>query len=201
MDHRTLRTKLEEAGCRDLTDETVREFAHYLDQYESGSSREAHSTPKRQSPRRARTRVQVDPAKEEYEWSTRLQNLQARARDLDRELAQCVDLCQDRPSASGLPLYLFNFEDFKDPYPAIAHDKGGRGFIRPPPHICTRKRFPLYKKEVCYPPPNFVAQLRASERKPMPYVPGPTTREDSLRWRLRERLEYSHPDYHGFQRR
>jgi hypothetical protein len=72
----------------------------------------------------------------------------------------------------------------------------GRSYIHPPFHNSKWRRYPLYKSELCYPAPGFVAQLHESERRLRAYVPGqPETRGDGMRWTLRRRMRHSHPDY------
>ena len=139
----------------------------------------------------------IDPNTEEANWTGRLRQLQQKAMALDLQLEACTDICQEEEkSTSGPPLYRFNFENYKDPYPTLAKSAGGMGYIKPPKHVCIRMRFPIYKKDVCYPPPDFIRQMREVEKLPKPYVPDEKNRQDELRWRLRERMIYSHPDYH-----
>ena len=85
--------------------------------------------------------------------------------------------------------------NFKDPYPVIPPSISGMGFIHPPDFLASRNRFPIYKKELCYPPPHFIKELRASERGPQPYIPDKYNRLEGG-YKLRERMAYSHPDYH-----
>jgi hypothetical protein len=130
-------------------------------------------------------------------WVSRLKQLQDSATSLDRQFDKCLSLVDRKPCSSKRePLYRFGDEDFKDPYPQLTKHASGRGYILPPFHKITRKRFPLCKSDFCYPAPDFVAELHESERRLRAYVPGqPATRGDSMRWRFRERMHYSHPDY------
>ena len=203
MNQEELRDRLKQAGYGNISEETLDEFAKYLER-EPGTANimkmETTNIPTKKKgksiKKTKKKRVQVDHENEEADWNGRLQRLQQKAMALDLQLEACTDICEEPTNSSGPPLYRFNFDNYKDPYPTLHKSAGGRGFIRPPKHVCTRMRFPIYKRDVCYPPPEFVKQQREMEKMPKPYVPDEHNSQDELRWRLRERMIYSHPDYH-----
>ena len=203
MDQEVLRDRLRQVGYGNVSEETLDEFAKFLEREPTTAK---VPTPEMQ-PKRPKKKVKktskrlkkssIDPDTEEANWTGRLRQLQQKAMALDLQLEACTDICEEeKRSSSGPPLYRFNFENYKDPDPIVAKSAGGKGYIKPPKHVCTRMRFPIYKRDVCYPPPDFVRQMRELEKLPKPYVPDEKNRQDELRWRLRERMRYSHPDYH-----
>ena len=138
----------------------------------------------------------ADFQQEEDIWITKIQQLQQKANAIDLQLQACCEICSNEGRYSCSPLYFFNYENYKDPYPKIRKCSGGHGYILPPPWRAFRHRYPIYKNEVYSRPPEFISELRAMERKPRPYVPGNEQRNDDLRFRLREKIRYSHPDFH-----
>lgn len=208
MDIEDLKDQLGAAGYTDVSPSELKDFANYLGQHDGveitpqtppqiKKSKKRHHH-KNNSTSKISKKSTADPETEVSNYSNKISELQKKAISLDLQLQACADTVSvDSPRKRKKdPLYLFDFEDYCDPYAPLDKFKPGAGFIRPPPHVGIRRRFPILKSDVCYPPPDFVAQLRASERKPTPYVPGNAQRQDDLRWRLRERFTYSHPDYH-----
>lgn len=145
---------------------------------------------------KAQLSIPADFQQEEDVWISKMQQLQQKANAIDLQLQACCEVCSEDGRYSCSPLYYFNYENYKDPYPKIRCCKGGRGYIYPPPWRANRRRYPIYKNEVYSRPPDFIHELRAIERKPRPYVPGNEQRNDDLRFRIREKMRYSHPDFH-----
>lgn len=193
----------------------VQEFSQFL-QAESDSSNQNNSSYKSQKStkkttetskkktikkrKKSTTKTQIsipaDFQQEEDIWISKIQQLQQKANAIDLQLQACCEVCSEEGRYSCSPLYFFNYENYKDPYPKIRCCKGGRGYIYPPPWRANRRRYPIYKNEVYSRPPDFIHELRAIERKPRPYVPGNEQRNDDMRFRIREKLRYSHPDFH-----
>ena len=192
-----VRDKLSKAGHTDLSDDTLESFLDHLESKNRGttSTKRAKSSNPKKRARQPRQPVQVDHENEAADWMSRIQRLQRKALSLDAQLQACTEICQDRSKSPGPPLYRFNYENFKDPYPVIDPAVSGQGFIHPPHILAARGRFPIYKKDLCYPPPDFIKQLRASERGPQYYIPDRNNRLEGG-YKLRERMAYSHPDYH-----
>ena len=212
-----LQDQLHQAGY-DVPHDVVQEFSQFL-QSESEHSRKNQNktnpespetntktekktkkskkqTAKKKSPtHQTRASIPVDSEQEESIWISKIQQLQQRAKAIDLQLKACNEICDDNAKYSAEPFYFFNYEHNKDPYPRIKKYNGGHGYIMPPPWRANRRRYPIYKNEVYGRPPYFIAELRASERKPRPWIPGPEHNGQDLRFRIREKMVYSHPDY------
>ena len=191
---KSLRDKLVKAGYTDLSDDILDEFLDHLKSKNRGRTR-SRRAPAARPKRKPRKPVEVDHENEAADWMSRLEKLQKKAASLDLQLQACTEICAPKPKSAGPPLYRFNYDNFKDPYPVIPPSISGMGFIHPPDFLASRNRFPIYKKELCYPPPHFIKELRASERGPQPYIPDKYNRLEGG-YKLRERMAYSHPDYH-----
>jgi hypothetical protein len=197
MDPGEIREDLAEHGWTNISDDTLQDFADYLNRESNGGPAPA---PKKRRHPRARPPpppCTSGPDPECVEFEGRLAALDAKAADLDRQFDECLRVGEPPRRPRYGPLYRFNFENYKDPYPRVDPSCLERGYIKPPWCNAGRRRFPIYKSDVCYPPPDFVAELHENERKWNPYIPGvAATRQDAMRWKLRERMQYSHPDYH-----
>ena len=210
-----LQQQLFQAGYN-VPKKTVQEFSKFLQTeshsstqnstYDKSTSNQISTTKrskkkkslKKKKPTTTKTQLSIpaDFQQEEDIWLKKIQQLQQKANAIDLQLQICCEICSDEERYSCSPLYYFNYENYKDPYPKIRCCKGGRGYILPPPWRANRRRYPIYKNEVYSRPPDFINELRALERKPRPYVPGNEQRNDDLRFRIREKLRYSHPDFH-----
>lgn len=127
-------------------------------------------------------------------WEEKVSNWEKKVEALDLQLATCSEIHESYSSN-----YIEDpYDEKNDPlsaYPVLKH--GPREFIHPPEVIKPiRRRFPIYKSEIHSLAPNFIQELRENERTRHPYVPGNENRQDELRWRIKERILYSHPDYY-----
>jgi hypothetical protein len=189
MSIRKPKSDRKDCGCSNLSDKTDREFSEFPRPSDvSNNSRTRPSQRSRPtSPRR--------PDDETDRWLSRLSSLQESAASLDSQMEKCLKVLDGGLSGKRRCCGGRNVES-RDLYPRLARRASGRGYIRPPRDSTARRRYPLYKADVCYPPQDFVAELRASERGQPPYIPGSAkTRGDRMRWLLRERMQCSHPDY------
>ena len=131
---------------------------------------------------------------ETEEFENRIKALKLKASELDQTLRECRDVVlspaddEDNQGALDVPMYYGTSERKLDPYPAVKKELAG-GFIRPPPVKPSKKPVGANKKKG--------KRLLYEERHPeSSYVPPPERRRDSLRWSIRQKLVYSHPDYH-----
>lgn len=127
-------------------------------------------------------------------WEEKMAIWEKKVEALDRQLQECSDIHSSYSSS-----FIGNqYQEKNDPlsvYPVLK--EGPHGFIHPPNCMKPiRKRFPIYQSEKFSLAPNFVSELRERERREHPYIPGNENRQDALRWRIKERLIYSHPDYY-----
>ncbi|OHT12038.1 hypothetical protein TRFO_18227 [Tritrichomonas foetus] len=214
MSQEDLKEQLRQAGYGNVPTNIIQEFSQFLQNESENSHIEKvnNNQPpiafKRKKPKKRKTTKKKKVVKshqmslpanfegEEDIWVTKIQQLQHKANAIDLQLQACCEICADDARYSAAPLYFFNYENFRDPYPKIKKCNGGHGYILPPNWRCSRHRYPIYKNEVYSRPPEFIHELRASERKPRPYVPGVEQRNYDMRFRIKEKMMYSHPDYH-----
>jgi hypothetical protein len=196
---------------QDITLEEVREFKKYerenrrLD--EADARREARRKPKpkpKAQPKEAREAKDADTElswlSESLYWAQRAKSLRDQENNIDLELRMFLNVLKKRESPRKRKAYS-GLSSEKDPYPPVPGKS--HGYIRPPKLVGRSKstRNPIYKNEVCYPPPDFVEWRRKCEEGRQGWIPGPERRRDRLRWRLREKYMYSHPDYHQVEKR
>ena len=214
MSSEELQKKLQSIGFDDVPKNIVDEFQVFLkkedDELPNNNNHNASRPSKRRRRGSKRRKTQKSEQDEEnhqlslpydYEgeddmWLKKIQILQKKANSLDLKLQTWNEVCIANQKYSASPLYYHNYENYKDPYPKIKNYQGGRGYIRPPDYGAFRHRYPIYKKDIYSRPPEFILELRASERRPRPYVPGNEQRNDNMRYRLKERMVKSHPDYY-----
>lgn len=123
------------------------------------------------------------------EWSHRIDSIKSRAEEFDQNMQQCRTVIMESNNQKAnvdVPMYFGTSERKLDPYPAVKKENTG-GFIRPPPVKPSKKALGLKKKTKG-------RRLLYEERFP-DYIPPPERRRDSLRWSIRQKLIYSHPDY------
>lgn len=122
------------------------------------------------------------------EWSSRLNNIRQKAKDLDSQISQCREaIIHSHGEKVDIPMYFGSSERKLDPYPAVNKQLVG-GFIRPPPVRASRQKVGTVPK-------GKGRRLLYEERFP-DYVPPPERRRDALRWQIRQKLAYSDPKYH-----
>ena len=198
--------QLQEAGI-DASDEIISEFCDYLKKNKDSPRSEPKKNKKQKQKKYGfnQRRPSKKPKKmgpssknptEMNDWEDRLNQWENKVQALELQLDACEKM-QSRAASQAAALKKSMKNDPLRAYPYLRKDvvrKGG--FIHPPTYQeSTRMRFPIYKNEMYYPAPDFIRQLRASEAKSNGYIPGPMNRQDSLRWKIRERIMYSHPDY------
>ena len=133
--------------------------------------------------------LEIDEETDSFEQ--RIKALKEKAASLDETLQQCRDVVlsppEDGPDEVDVPLYAGTSERKLDPYPTVKKQYVG-GFIRPPPVKPSKRPVGASKKKG--------RRLLYEERHPeSSYVPPPERRRDALRWSIRQKLIYSHPDY------
>ena len=125
------------------------------------------------------------------DFEQRIKALREKAASLDETLQQCRDVVlsppDDGPDEVDVPLYAGTSERKLDPYPTVKKQYVG-GFIRPPPVKPSKRPLGAAKKKG--------KRLLYEQRHPeSSYIPPPERRRDALRWSIRQKLIYSHPDY------
>ena len=122
------------------------------------------------------------------QWNQKMTLLQNKADSLDQNLQQCKSAILNPPTTQpdvDIPLYFGTSEIKLDPYPVVKGEYDG-GYIRPPPSKNLKKK--TIKQ-------NPKGRKLLYEEKFPDYVPPPDRRRDALRWSIRKKLIYSHPDY------
>lgn len=135
-----------------------------------------------------------DFSTEEEYWSAQSERLAQKAKALDYGLAKAVQICKKIDRKVPGCLYPFKYSDFKDPYPNNANITYGHGYIYP--YHNSHHGSPIYKQDICYPPAHFVQERRRKQKNDQHlYIPGNDNRNDDLRFRIKEKMYYSHPYY------
>lgn len=200
-----VKVELEEAGYKDVPDEVLVDFVNYLNASNDDASTSRSSKRDRKAKRKKnsykpkkknvdRDSTPKDVVQNELPIEERLEQWENKAKSLDEILKACTEI--QRRTRPSLYSRQIDGKDNLTCYPILDSRAIGRGFIRPPDiSNPPRFRFPIYKRELYYPAPDFIRQQRIKERKGI-FVPSTETRRDDLRWRIRERITYSHPDYY-----
>jgi hypothetical protein len=208
-------------GYKNLSDTLVKEFAQRLQQDEGLALSPAVGTRKtaqrseqpkvshdesvcgaeesEDEPEFRPTKIASPPRKSESkiedeisQWTRKLRSIENKAQNLDSQILECksaiIDPAAGEDQCTDVSLYYGSAERGLDPYPAV-HRKvsGGGGFIRPPSVRASRR--PVGKNA------HKGKRLLYEQRFP-DYVPPPERRRDSLRWKIRQQIEYSDPRYH-----
>ena len=175
-----IKRELKNSGFNDLSNDDLEEFMTFL-----------HSELKEKDEKNQKKKInKID---ENEKWSKLIKDWTIKVKELDEKLKETSEITSKK-SKSKPKSFKYNFED---PYPILNPESTGRGFIKPPQlHNAFRKRFPIYKSEVCYPSPDFIKDVKKKKFQPHNYIPGNSQRQDKMRWELRERITYSHPDYY-----
>lgn len=153
------------------------------------SDPEPEPVPIKKTTRVSPKRVEDDDSDDEIQkWSQRMQSVRSKADEIERNMQECRSVIMDPPEDEpdvDVPMYFGTSERKLDPYPTVKRKNAG-GFIRPPPVKPSKKPVGSNKKKG--------RRLLYEERFP-DYVPPPERRRDALRWSIRQKLIYSHPDY------
>jgi len=183
--------KLSEAGI-DAPDDVVSKFCEYLKETESETKTKSPSKPKKKTRKSRKMGPSSQNPNEIAEWEERLTKWENKMQILDKQL----EACQNMQSQSSIFSSYIDEEEKDDKLSAYPYLKQkGRGFIHPPSlNKSSRYRFPIYKGEVYSRPPDFIHEYRIAQAND--FTPFPDQRHDDLRWRIKERIIYSHPDYY-----
>ena len=193
--------QLQEAGI-EASDDTLSDFCQFLkENHETNTTKKRNKTGSKNGNKRKPKKVKkMGPSSknpnEVNEWEERLTKWENKVQALELQLKACEEM-ETRAASESKAIRMAMETDPLRAYPYLSRDitkKGG--FIHPPTYQeACRSRFPIYKNEVYKRPPDFILQYRENERKNRGYIPGPMNRQDDLRWKIKERIIYSHPDY------
>jgi len=122
---------------------------------------------------------------EEEKWAQRLFEWKQKVEEFDTNLDEQLESLKPKKKKSKYNLDE-NTKGFYGAYPVLGKLCTKTGFIHHSGELCpVRKRFPIYKSELYYPPPHF----RAPKTKTKPKKDG------FSKWMLHQKIVYSHPDY------
>lgn len=192
MEEELVSKKLSAAGI-DAPDEVVTKFCQYLKE----NDEETKPKKAKKSKKKTQKYVKMGPSSQNpnelADWEERLTKWENKMQILDKQLEACQNI-QSQYSISSSYIEEEAKNDKLSAYPILRPDRRGRGFIHPPEMPkSSRYRYPIYKNEVYTRPPDFIHEFRIAQEND--FIPSPMLRHDDLRWRIKERIIYSHPDH------